>query len=144
MTILVGTHTQLWADRRVTSQDGTVWRPDRKLTRADGIVAGFCGSSSSCEKAIRAVRAGERDPDALAAICSGLVVTHSGLWELSGIAVRVPRRIAYQTHGSGHAEAAAYIAGAGAVDDATIRRALKYVASCRWDCGDGIDTYELV
>ncbi len=143
MTVLVATHTGMWADRRVTSSGGTVWRPDRKLGRADGLVAGFCGSYGACEKGLRAVKAGETDPDALAALCDGLVLTHKGLWELSSVAIRIPRRVAYTTHGSGHAEAAAYLAGAGSVDDATVRRALKYVSKCRWDCGDGIDHLEL-
>lgn len=140
MTCIIATRAGIWADRRVTSSGGTVWRPGRKLIGNDAIVAGFCGSTGPCEKAMRAVRAGETDPQALAALCDGIVVTSSGVWELdSGAAIRVPSRFPYAVAGSGHAEAAAFLAGAGAVDEATIRRALRYVAKVRYDCGDGVD-----
>lgn len=93
---------------------------------------------------MRAVRTGEPDPHELAKICDGLVVDARGVWELdSGAAKRVPARFPYAVAGSGHAEAAAFLAGAGALDDATVRRTLRYVAKVRYDCGDGVDSFNL-
>lgn len=140
MTCLIATPAGIWADRRITSADGTVWRPGRKIAGNDALVAGFCGSTGPCERARCAVKAGESDPQELAKICDGLAVNEAGVWELdSGAAKRVPSRFPYSVAGSGHAEAAAFLAGAGAADDATIRQALRYVAKVRWDCGDGAD-----
>jgi hypothetical protein len=140
MTCIVATRAGVWADRRVTSSNGTVWRPDRKIARNDALVAGFCGSTGPCERALRAVKAGETDPQELAKLCDGLVVDSRGVWELdSGSARRVPSRFPYAVAGSGHAEAAAFLAGAGAVDEVSVRRALRYVSRVRYDCGDGID-----
>lgn len=140
MTCIIATRAGIWADRRVTSSGGTVWRPGRKIVGNDSIVAGFCGNTGPCEKAMRAVRGGETDPHALAALCDGIAVDSRGIWEFdSGSARRVPARFPFAVAGSGHAEAAAFLSGAGAVDETTIRLALRYVARVRYDCGDGVD-----
>jgi len=140
MTCIVATRDGIWADRRVTSANGTVWRPDRKVARNEALVAGFCGNTGPCDRAMRAVRGGETDPHELAKVCDGIVVDARGIWELdSGAAKRVPRRFPYAVAGSGHAEAAAFLAGSGALSEATVRKALRYVARVRYDCGDGID-----
>lgn len=139
MTVLIATREGIWADRREVF-GSVVLRPGLKLVRRGGIVAGFCGDSKDCFKALRAVRAGEYDPQALAAMTDGLVVDDEGIWELANsAAVRVPKNIPYVTNGSGHAEAQAFLAGAGKWDRATIKRALRYVARVRGDCGDGVD-----
>lgn len=140
MTCLVGTFDGIWADRRVTGAGGALFRPARKVVRGDDLVAAFCGSDAHCSRAIAAVRGGETDLAAIALLSDGLVVTSAGRWELtSGVATRVPARVPVAVHGSGYAEAQAYLYGAGRFDDETIRLALKYVASVRYDCGDGVD-----
>lgn len=143
MTVLIATFEGLWADRRVTN-GAHIYRPGKKLVRGDGLVAGFCGDDAKCTKAMRAVRSGEADPEALAALCDGLVVSERGRgverWELwNGMAVRAPVRVPFLTHGSGHIEAQAFLSGASACDAETVRRALRYVARVRSDCGDGAD-----
>lgn len=91
-----------------------------------------------------AVRAGEADPSALAALSDGVVVTEAGRYELaSGIAARIPARIPLAMGGSGYAEAQAYLYGAGRYDDTTVRAAFRYVFRVRTDCGDGIDALKL-
>lgn len=103
-------------------------------------MAAFCGADAECCKALAAVRAGESDPAALAAISDGVMVTDAGRFELSGgVAVRVPARIPLAVGGSGYAEAQAYLYGAGRYDGATIRAAFRYVFRVRTDCGDGVD-----
>jgi hypothetical protein len=140
MTCLVATREGVWADRRV-SNGPAVYRPARKLVRGVGLVAGFCGDSAACTKAMRAVTSGESDPDVLAEASEGLLVTDEGeIWELWGkIAERVPHRFAFACGGSGYAEAQAFLSGAAACDPDTVRRALRYVARVRSDCGDGVD-----
>ena len=140
MTCLVATREGIWADRRVTGGHGSVFAPHVKIIRGDGIVAGFCGDNGPCARAMRAVRDGETDPYALAAISDGLVVTDRAIWELDGgSATRAPRGVPFLVNGSGYAEAQAFLFGAGACDRATIRRALRYVAKVRVDCGDGMN-----
>lgn len=139
MTVLIATFEGVWADRRVTNGPH-IYRPGKKLVRGDGLVAGFCGDDAKCTRAMRAVRAGETDPEALAALCDGLVVTERGRWEMwNGLAVRAPKRLAFLTHGSGYVEAQAFLSGASACDAETVRRALRYVSRVRSDCGDGAD-----
>lgn len=144
MTVIVATFDAVWADRRVTGSDGALFRPTRKVCKGDGIVAAFCGSDAACTRAGAAVRAGETDPHALAAISDGVVVTERGRYELGGgVAVRVPARVPLAVGGSGYAEAHAFLSGAGRYDDATIRAALRYVSRVRTDCGDGVDCARL-
>jgi hypothetical protein len=140
MTVLIATRRGVWADRRVTGS-GTRFRPTRKVVSGDALVAAFCGGNTACAKAMAAVAAGERSPAVLAEMSDGLLVTSAGaVWELwSGLAERLPSKIAYATNGSGFAEAQAFLAGAGRCDDRTVRRALAYVARVRTDCGDGYD-----
>lgn len=140
MTALVGTFEGVWADRRVTGDNGSVFLPSRKVVRGDGLVAAFCGNSGACVRAMRAVRDGETDVQALAALCDGIVVSERTRWSLGdGMAIHVPSRVPFVTDGSGHAETAAFLSGAAACDSATIRRAFRYVARVRSDCGDGVD-----
>jgi uncharacterized Zn-binding protein involved in type VI secretion len=140
LTVLIATRQGVWADRRETG-GASVYRPARKVVAVEGLAAAFCGDAAACVRAQRAVRSGEADPDALAALCDGLLVTGDGeVWELwCKLAQRLPRRLAWTCHGSGHVEAQAFLSGAGACDEATIQRALKYVARVRTDCGDGWD-----
>lgn len=140
MTCLIATREGVWADRRV-SNGTSVFRPGRKVVRGTGLVAAFCGDSGACVKAARAVARGEVDPHALAEICDGLLVTDEAvIWELWGkLAERTPRREAFACHGSGFAEAQAFLSGARACDPDTVRRALRYVSRVRSDCGNGAD-----
>lgn len=105
------------------------------------MVGAFCGDSAACVKAARAVARGENDPHSLAELSDGLIVTDEGvIWTLwAKLAERAPRRDAFACHGSGFAEAQAFLSGAGACDPDTIRRAFRYVARVRSDCGDGCD-----
>lgn len=142
MTVLVATADGVWADRRVTGGGGALFRPQRKLARTrDGeLVAAFCGSDAGCSRALAAVRGGETDPAALAMLSDGVAVTEHGRYELTGgVATRIPARVPVVVHGSGYAEAQAFLYGAGRYDGATIRAALRYVATVRTDCGDGVD-----
>lgn len=144
MTLLVATSEGVWADRRVTGSDGVLYRPARKVVRGDDLIAAFCGSDADCCRAMAAVRSGEADPSALAALSDGVVVTDAGRYELtSGVATRVPARIPLAMGGSGYAEAQAYLYGAGRYDDASIRAAFRYVFRVRTDCGDGVDALKL-
>jgi hypothetical protein len=137
MTILVATTSGIWADRRV-SNGPQVFPPWRKIVRGAGLVAGFCGDNSACAKAMAAVKAGETDPQALADMCDGLLVNDRGAWELCNkLAVRAPAKTPFITNGSGWAEAQAFLSGSGDISDEGIRRALRYVAKVRSDCGDG-------
>jgi hypothetical protein len=145
LTCIVATSEGIWADRRVTG-GSTRYRPTRKVVRGRGedgdapIVAAFCGDDADCSKAMAAVRGGETNPQALAALSDGVVVTSRGRYELSGgVAVRVPKRVPLAVGGSGYAEAQAYLYGAKRYDDQTIRAALRYVSTVRTDCGDGVD-----
>jgi hypothetical protein len=144
MTLLIGTSEGVWADRRVTGCDGALYRPSRKVVRGEEIVAAFCGSDAACCRAMAAVRAGEADPTALAAVSDGIVVTDAGRYELaSGVATRIPARIPLAMGGSGYAEAQAYLYGAGRYTDTHIRAAFRYVFRVRTDCGDGVDALAL-
>lgn len=140
MTCLVATREGVWADRRV-SNGASLYRPARKVVRGPGVVAAFAGDGAACVKAMRAVAAGDTDPHALAEIAEGLIVTDEGeIWSLWGrLAERTPRREAFACGGSGYAEAQAFLSGAAACDRLTVRRALRYVARVRSDCGDGVD-----
>lgn len=140
MTCIVATREGVWADRRV-SNGSCVYRPARKVVRGSGLVAAFCGDGAACMKAARIVAQGETDPHALAEISDGLLVTDEGvIWTLwSKLAERAPRRDAFACHGSGFAEAQAFLSGAGSCDPETVRRALRYVSRVRSDCGDGSD-----
>lgn len=139
MTVLVATFEGIAADRRITSAEH-VHRPATKVVRGDGIVAAFCGDTTACTKAIKAVREGETDPQALAELCEGLVVTVRGRWELSDkLASRVPKREPFAVHGSGWCEAQAFLRGRGACTPADLRDAVLYVGRVRLDCGNGCD-----
>jgi hypothetical protein len=140
MTCLVATREGVWADRRVTS-GASIYRPARKVVRGPGVIAAFCGDGAACTRAMRAVASGEGDPHVLAEVCDGLLVTDEGeIWSLwSKLAERTPSREAFACHGSGFAEAQAFLSGAGSCDPDTVRRALRYVARVRSDCGDGVD-----
>ena len=139
MTCIVATSKGIWADRRVTG-GATVFRSGRKVVRGFGLVAAFTGSSSSCVKAARAVRAGETDPHKLAEMCDGLIVTSRSMWELwDKLATRIPLSAKFLAHGSGFAEVSAFLHGAGRFDDTAVRRALRYVGKVRTDCGGGVD-----
>lgn len=140
MTIIVATRAGIWADRRI-SGGSSVFRPGRKLARNASLIAAFCGETSACAKAMRAVKGGNEDPHSLAEMADGLVLTEDGvLWELwNKLAERTPSREAFAVQGSGHAEAQAFLSGAGAADADTVRRAIRYVSKVRSDCGDGID-----
>ncbi len=132
----------MWADRRETCDSGHRGPPGVKLVSGPGIVAGFCGDSAACIKAAKAVQAGQSGPHALAELADGLAVTAAGVWALDGgVATKV--RTPFATSGSGHADAHGYLSGAGNCRPATIVKALKYVASRRWDCGDGYDVRTL-
>lgn len=140
MTLIVATSEGIWADRRVTGEGGALFRPARKVARNGECVAAFCGSDADCTKAMVAVRTGESDPVALAALSDGVVVTERGRFELcGGLAVRVPARIPLAINGSGYAEAQAFLYGAGRFDGETIRAAFRYTSRVRTDCGDGVD-----
>ena len=146
MTCIVATARGIWADRRVTGSDGALYRPTRKVVRSpDGaLVAAFCGADADCAKAQAAVRQGETDVHALAALSDGVAVTARGKYELGGgVAARVPARVPLAVGGSGYAEAQAFLYGRGRYTDATIRAALRYVSTVRTDCGDGVDALEL-
>lgn len=128
----------------MTGSDGVLYRPSRKVVRGEDLVAAFCGADADCCRAMAAVRAGEADPSALAAISDGVVVTDAGRYELAGgVAVRVPARIPLAMGGSGYAEAQAYLYGLGRYDDTSIRAAFRYVFRVRTDCGDGVDCLRL-
>jgi hypothetical protein len=138
--VLVATAAGIWSDRRVTNSSGSVFTPVRKAVRGSGLVAGFCGDLSACRKAIRAVRDGESNVQAIAAICDGLLVNSKGVWELSEkFATRVRSSIPFATQGSGYAEAHSFLTGRGSWLDVDVRSALRHVAKVRSDCGDGID-----
>ncbi len=140
MTCIVATFAGVWADRRTTGKGERLFRPARKVLRGDGLVAAFAGNEKDIARAVRAVRDGETDVFALAKLSEGVVVNARGRWELSDkTAARTPRSIPIAVGGSGYAEAQAYLYGAGTYDDATIRRALRYVSTVRTDCGDGVD-----
>lgn len=144
MTCIVATAEGVWADRRVTGSDGALYRPSRKVVCGADLVAAFCGSDAKCTRAMRAVRAGEDEPEVLATISDGVIVTARGRFELTGgIATRVPARIPVVVHGSGYAEAQAFLYGAGRFDHETISAALRYTSRVRTDCGDGIDALRL-
>jgi hypothetical protein len=139
VTVLVATFEGIAADRRVASSEHS-FRPGIKIVRGDGIVAGFCGGNTECAKAMAAVRAGETDPQALAEICDGLVVTAAGRYDLSAkLATRAPKREAFLVNGSGWAEAQAFLRGRGRWRPADLRDAVRYTNSVRLDCGDGCD-----
>jgi hypothetical protein len=128
----------------VVGSDSAIYTPTRKIVRGCGLVAGFCGDDSACVKAFAAVRAGETDVHALAALSDGVAVNERGRWEFwDGVASRVPARVPIAAQGTGCGVAAAFLAGAGAYDDAAIRRALRYVSRVRTDCGDGVDALRL-
>jgi hypothetical protein len=141
VTVLIATRKGVWADRRVTGGNGMRYRPARKVVAGVALVAGFCGASSDCQRAIEAVASGETDVKALAKLSDGLVVTTRGtVWELyEGVAARLPRAAAFATHGSGFSEAQAFLSGTCSHDAKAVRRALSYVAQVRCDCGDGYD-----
>ncbi len=139
MTLLVATPRGVWADRRVSGQC-TRFAPERKVFSNDlGLVAGFCGDNSGC---VRAAQRFLRDPavtlQELAELSDGLIVTPAGrIHELWGGIVTRRRNVA--CHGSGFAEAGAFLTGAKSTTDRTIRRLFRYVFSVRTDCGDGVD-----
>lgn len=139
MTVLVATLQGIAADRRVASSEHR-FRPAIKVVRGDGIVAGFCGDNAACVKAMLAVRAGETDPQTLAEICDGLVVSPLGVYDLvSKLAARAPKREPFVTEGSGWCEAQAFLRGRGKYRPADLRDAVRYVSSVRLDCGNGCD-----
>lgn len=144
MTCLVATFEGVWADRRVSDSAGLRYRPTRKVVRGDDLVAAFCGDFPQYARAIAAVKAGETDVHAIAALSDGVVVNERGRWELEGgIAVRVPASTPIAVGGSGYTEAQAFLYGCGEYDDAAVRRALRYVSTVRTDCGDGVDALVL-
>jgi len=140
----VATFEGICADRRVTGGAGYIFPSHVKILRGDGMVAGFCGSNTDCAKAMRAVQDGETDVQVLAGLCDGLVVNKAGRWELSEkLAAKAPKRIPFLTNGSGWSEAQSFLVGAGKHDPETVKRAVKYVASVRYDCGDGVNWLSL-
>jgi hypothetical protein len=143
MTVLVATSLGIAADRKVTGAEH-VFRPSTKLVRGDGVVAGFCGDNTACVRAMCAVRGGETDPQVLAELCDGLLVTAAGRFDLSSkLAFRAPKREPFLVNGSGWAEAQAFLRGRGKWRPADLRDAVRYVGSIRLDCGNGCDWLEL-
>lgn len=139
MTVLIATFLGIAADRRCADSEH-VWRPAPKIVRGDGIVAGFCGDNAAAARAMLAVREGETDPQALAEISDGLVVSARGRWDLcSKLAVRAPKREPFITNGSGWIEAQSFLRGRGRWRPSDLRDAVLYVGTVRLDCGNGCD-----
>jgi hypothetical protein len=145
VTLIIATPAGVWADRKITSDDGARHDPACKVAANLAIVVGFSGDCSAWRRAFDAVRGGEEDVASVATACKGahgLVVRRGRLWLLEdGLVwpVRLRRGRRHYAVGSGAEQALAWLAGHGANDPEAIRSAHRYVASVRDDCGCGVD-----
>lgn len=132
------------ADRRIVS-DGAA-SAMRKIGRNRWLMAGSAGMATSTLAVLSALRAGARTPqDLLPHVdkdSAALVLTASGrLYQIQDGAVW-PLSKGVHAVGSGADLALGFLAGARAVHAAAARRALRFVATRRADCGNGVNLIE--
>ena len=132
------------ADRRIVS-DGAA-SAMRKIGRNRWLIAGCAGAATSTLAVLRALRAGARVPEDLVPHVDkeseALVLTNSGrIYQiLDGAVWPMPKAV--HAVGSGADLALGFLAGSGCSHPAAARRALKFVATRRADCGNGVNLIE--
>lgn len=132
------------ADRRIVD-DGQI-SSMRKIGRNRHLIAGAAGHAASTLAVLKLLRSGARTPDELlpaidAASCALVLDVSGRLWQLQdGAAWPLPRGV--HAIGSGADLALGFLAGAHATHPAAARRALRFVARRRADCGDGTTLIE--
>lgn len=145
MTCIIGVGGKdgfLCGDRRITS--GGERCPNMVKVYANvGLVVGMCGNAGCFWQVARLIREGKTDPKDLIEVIdedsSGLALTADGaLWGVSEGAVW-PVRQKLKAIGSGGDLATGYLSALGAWDKKTVRKAQKFVAAQRTDCGSGCD-----
>lgn len=147
MTCLVATSKFIAADRRVTDEGGGLWPNQRKVWGNRVLIAAFCGSASTGVQLARLVREGLDDPrkliDPLADHSGALCLFRSGeLWLVGGGEASLLRTPVF-TLGSGGDLARGFLGARGKLDKKTVRDSIKFVGTCRTDCGGGCDIVEI-
>jgi hypothetical protein len=144
MTCIIATPKFMAAERRIVA-DGAA-SAMRKIGRNKWMIAGCAGLATSTLAVLTALRAGARVPaDLLSAVnkeSAALVLTASGrLYQIQDGAVwPLPKGL--HAVGSGADLALGFLAGSRSTHAAAARRALRYVATRRADCGSGVNLIE--
>lgn len=150
MTCIVGTPEFMIADRCFSDSTGAVdYRT--KIAKNKWLIAAACGDGQACMNVLRAVRKGAQAPEDLIELLGkedgALALTPDGRLWLCEKGVFYPTKggANIQGIGSGADLALGYLHGGWAQspywppDARMARRALKFAASRRKDCGGGAD-----
>ncbi len=142
MTIVIGTHAGIWADRRISMDDGRNATALCKLASNAAIVAGFAGDYEAILAALETVQGGEDDPKKLALLnCEGIIVKAGRLYEIdAGRAFLRPKHTKALATGTGWVEALAFLSGRASYEHSDIKAAIRYTSRVRTDCGNGFDS----
>jgi hypothetical protein len=147
VTCIIGTRAFICGDRRVASDDGTKYAGMRKLARNDFLITGSAGLASDVLAVRAAVKRGARTPaDLVAAVGKEsycLVLTRAGRLFLVSPGEWCPVKEPYCI-GTGDALALGFMHGATRFSVEVARRAQRFVARNRIDCGDGSDVLSLL
>lgn len=142
MTCIIATTRYICAERRVT-EDGGAASSMIKVARNPWLIAAAAGNAACTLAVKQAVRAGACEAaDLLGVVDAGsyvLALSCFGVLSLisEGVVWAVPDRVT--AIGSGADLALGFMAGAESVSADTARRAQKFVAKRRVDCGGGCD-----
>lgn len=141
MTVIIGTRAGVWADRRISMDDGRNATAMCKLAGNQALVAGFAGDYEAILAALEAVQGGEDDPKKLALLnCEGVIVKAGRLYEIdAGRAFLRPKHTKALATGTGWVEALAFLSGRASYEHSDIKAAIRYVSRVRTDVGDGCD-----
>lgn len=142
MTCIVATTRYICADRRVT-EDGGAASSLIKVAKNSWLIAAAAGSAKATLDVKRAVQRGaQTTADLIAHVDAGsyaLVLTYDGVLEM--ISERAVWNVTdpVVAIGSGTDLALGFMYGAGSLSAAVARRAQRFVARRRVDCGGGCD-----
>ena len=141
MTVIVGTKDFIAGDRRVSDDSGDRIPPCNKVFRNESMVVGIAGFYSAVVSVKKKLREGASTPEDLipcvGAHSQALCLHQGKLYDVSeGCVTRLTGPV--QSVGSGSHAALGVVEGARKHDEKTVRRAVRFAAKMRADCGDGV------
>jgi 20S proteasome alpha/beta subunit len=141
MTIIVGSSAFIAGDRRISNDAGDRQPPCNKIFRNKYMVVGVAGFYSAIAAMQHSMRKGACKPEDLirdmGSHSQALCLWQGNLYDVSEGCVTRIRSPVYAIGTGAHA-ALGYLAGCGKINDATVRKAIRFTFTLRSDCGDGI------
>lgn len=140
MTCIIATRSLLIGDRRVSDDDGQRHDPITKVFAGPWLLAGGAGTAECIHALREGVKTAGQPSDlteCLDEASEGVALYKGGIWYVTSERARRVTK-PFFTIGSGGRCAEDFLAGAGKLDLRALKAAMRYVATRRTDCGDGI------